>query len=120
MLLAVLEKRCGFRLGTRDVFLNITGGLRVDDPALDLSVACAVLSSSEDMSIPLHTAFCGEVGLGGEIRPVSRIEQRLSEAAKVGYKEVYISSRSRIEKLPKGIKIHRLKQVDEALGLLFG
>ena len=120
MLLAVLEKRCGFRLGTRDVFLNITGGLRVDDPALDLAVACAVLSSSEDFPIPLHTAFCGEVGLGGEIRSVSRIDQRLTEAAKLGYKEVFVSSRSKIEKKPKGIKVHAIRQIDEVLQLLFG
>ena len=120
MLLAVLEKRCGFRLGTRDVFLNITGGLRVDDPALDLAVACAVLSSSEDFPIPLQTAFCGEVGLGGEIRSVSRIDQRLTEAAKLGYKEVFVSSRSKIEKKPKGIKVHAIRQIDEVLQLLFG
>lgn len=120
MLLAVLEKRCGFRLGSRDVFLNITGGLRVDDPALDLAVACAVLSSSEDFPIPLHTAFCGEVGLGGEIRSVSRIDQRLAEAAKLGYKEVFVSSRSKIEKQPKGLTVHAIRQIDEVLQLLFG
>lgn len=120
MLLAVLEKRCGFRLGSRDVFLNITGGLRVDDPALDLAVACAVLSSSEDFPIPLQTAFCGEVGLGGEIRSVSRIDQRLTEAAKLGYKEVFVSSRSKIEKKPKGITVHAIRQIDEVLQLLFG
>lgn len=120
MLLAVLEKRCGFRLGSRDVFLNITGGLKVDDPALDLAVACAVLSSSEDIALPSDAAFCGEIGLGGEIRPVSRIDQRLAEAEKMGYKEVYISSRSRHEKKPGGIEVHTISRIDQLLSLLFG
>ena len=120
MLLAVLEKRCGFRLGTKDVFLNITGGLRVDDPALDLAVACAVLSSGEDLPIDTHAVFCGEIGLGGEIRPVSHIDRRLSEAAKLGYTSVYLSEQNAIDKAPKGVKLHHLKRVDEAFGQLFG
>jgi DNA repair protein RadA/Sms len=120
MLLAVLEKRCGFRLGSRDVFLNITGGLKVDDPALDLAVACAVLSSSEDIALSLNAAFCGEIGLGGEIRPVSRIDQRLAEAQKMGYKEIFISSRSRFDKKPKGLEVHTVNRIDQLLSILFG
>jgi DNA repair protein RadA/Sms len=120
MLLAVLEKRCGFHLGSRDVFLNIAGGLRVDDPALDLSVCSSVLSSSEDLPISLDIAFCSEVGLGGELRPVSRLDQRLMEASKMGFTEVVVSARSKLENPPKGLKLHTLKRVDEVAQLLFG
>lgn len=91
MLLAVLEKRCGFRLGVKDVFLNIAGGLKVEDPGIDLAVVCAVLSSNADLSIPSGICFAGEVGLSGEIRPVNRIEIRIAEAEKLGFKEIYIS-----------------------------
>ena len=89
MLLAVLEKRCGFKLGAKDVFLNIAGGIKVEDPAIDLAVICAVLSSSEDIAISPRIAFSGEVGLSGEIRPVTRIEQRISEAEKDGFRDPY-------------------------------
>lgn len=91
MLLAVLEKRCGARLGNKDVFLNIAGGLRVDDPALDLAVVAAVLSSGQDWPLDPKTGFSAEVGLTGEIRPVSRLDQRLAEAAKLGFERVFIS-----------------------------
>jgi len=91
MLLAVLEKRAGFRLGQKDVFLNIAGGIRVDDPAIDLSVICSVLSSDQDISIKKDICFAGEVGLSGEIRPVNRVEQRISEAQKLGFNQIYIS-----------------------------
>jgi DNA repair protein RadA/Sms len=91
MLLAVLEKRCGFRLGTKDVFLNLAGGIRIEDPALDLAVACAIRSSADDIAIPVRTCFSGEVGLSGEIRPVQRIEQRIAEAEKLGYTQMFIS-----------------------------
>jgi DNA repair protein RadA/Sms len=91
MLLAVLEKRCGFRLASKDVFLNIAGGIRVEDPAIDLAVICAVLSSSEDIALPPRVCFTGEVGLSGEIRPVNRIEQRIKEAAKMGFEKIYFS-----------------------------
>ena len=120
MLLAVLEKRCGFRLGTKDVFLNITGGIRVDDPAIDLAVVCAVLSSSEDIPIPSKYAFCGEVGLGGEIRTVSRMDQRIREAAKLGYENILISSFARLESKHPGINIIPINRVDQALAQLFG
>jgi DNA repair protein RadA/Sms len=92
MLLAVLEKRCGFRLGAKDVFINIAGGIKVEDPGIDLALMCAVLSSNEDLPIAQNVCFAAEVGLTGEIRPVSRIEQRISEAQKLGFKKIYISS----------------------------
>jgi DNA repair protein RadA/Sms len=91
MLLAVLEKRCGFKLGTKDVFLNIAGGIRVDDPANDLSIVAAILSSGEDISINSKDCFAAEVGLSGEIRPVVRIEQRIAEAEKMGFVRMFIS-----------------------------
>lgn len=91
MLLAVLEKRAGFRLAAKDVFLNIAGGLKVDDPAIDLAVIAAILSSDQDVDIPKNICFAGEVGLSGEIRQVTRIEQRISEAQKLGFKEIYIA-----------------------------
>jgi DNA repair protein RadA/Sms len=92
MLLAVLEKRCGFRLGAKDVFINIAGGIKVEDPGIDLALVCAVLSSNEDLPIAQNVCFAAEVGLTGEIRPVSRIEQRISEAQKLGFEKIYISS----------------------------
>jgi DNA repair protein RadA/Sms len=91
MLLAVLEKRGGMRLGTQDVFLNVAGGFKVEDPAIDLAVCASIISSYEDATIPQHICFAAEVGLGGEIRAVNRIEQRISEAEKLGFKEIYIS-----------------------------
>ena len=123
MLLAVLEKRCGFRLGAQDVFLNIAGGIRVEDPAIDLAVVCAVLSSSENIPIDPKSCFCAEVGLSGEIRPVSRVEQRISEAGKLGFSEIFVSkynmkgiNRDGKEK----IKIIPVGKVEEVLALLFG
>lgn len=92
MLLAVLEKRCGFRLGAKDVFINIAGGIRVEDPGIDLALVCAILSSNEDLPIGQNICFAAEVGLTGEIRPVNRIEQRISEAEKLGFEKIYISA----------------------------
>jgi DNA repair protein RadA/Sms len=91
MLLAVLEKRCGFPFAMNDVFLNIAGGIRVDDPAIDLAIIAALISSLEDISLPHNTCFAGEVGLSGEIRAVARVEQRIQEAARLGFKEIFIS-----------------------------
>ncbi len=122
MLLAVLEKRCGFRLGTQDVFLNIAGGIRVEDPSIDLAVVCAVLSSSENIPIPSKACFAAEVGLSGEIRPVSRVEQRILEAEKLGFSEIYIS-RFNSKGLPLKdfkIKVHPVGKVEEVLSMLFG
>ncbi len=91
MLLAVLEKRAGFRLGAKDVFLNIAGGLRVTDPAIDMAIMASILSSNLDIPIPRDTCFAGEAGLSGELRPVARISQRINEAAKMGFKRIYVS-----------------------------
>jgi DNA repair protein RadA/Sms len=91
MLLAVLEKRCGFRMGTQDVFLNMAGGIKVEDPAIDLAICIAIISSMEEISISDKICFAAEVGLGGELRAVNRVEQRISEAEKLGFKEIYIS-----------------------------
>lgn len=91
MLLAVLEKRCGFKLGMKDVFLNIAGGLRVSDPAIDLSVVCSILSSNVDMPISQRYCFAGELGLTGEVRPVARMEQRIAEADRLGYEKFFCS-----------------------------
>ena len=120
MLLAVLEKRCGFKLGIKDVFLNIAGGLRVDDPAIDLGVVCAILSSSEDIAISPKVCFAAEVGLSGEIRPVTRVDQRILEAEKLGFEEIFISKYN-LKGLPKvGIKIHAVSKVEEVFEQLFG
>lgn len=121
MLLAVLEKRCGFRLAMKDVFLNIAGGMRLEDPAMDLAVITAILSSSEDIAVPRSVCFAGEVGLSGEIRPVTRIDQRINEAAKLGFDEIYISKYNKgIENISKGIKVHQVARVEELFSSLFG
>lgn len=120
MLLAVLEKRCGFNLGSKDVFLNITGGMRVDDPAIDLGVICAILSSNADLPIPVGTCFAGEVGLSGEIRPVNRVEQRIDEAAKMGMKQIFVSDRSPIASSAKTIRVVQVGKVQEVFAHLFG
>lgn len=120
MLLAVLEKRCGFRLGAKDVFLNVTGGLRVDDPALDLTVAAAILSSDQDIPINPKACFVGEIGLTGEIRPVSRVEQRIREAEKLGFEEAYISKYNKVKSGSFAIKVHEVARLDELLSLIFG
>lgn len=105
MLLAVLEKRVGFRLAAKDVFLNIAGGIRVSDPALDLGVVMAVLSSNMDAALPKDTVFAGEVGLSGEIRAVSRIEQRIAEAEKLGFKRIFIPTGNKKALTKKNEKI---------------
>ncbi len=122
MLLAVLEKRCGFRLSIKDVFLNITGGLRVDDPAIDLGVICAILSSSEDIAVNDKACFAAEVGLTGEIRPVTRIEQRIAEAQKLGFEEMFVSrySLKGIDAKAYSIKLHPVSKVEQVFSLLFG
>ena len=122
MLLAVIEKRCGFRLGQKDVFLNITGGIKIDDPAADLGVICAILSSNEDIPIPDKTCFAAEVGLSGEIRPVNRIGQRISEAARMGFSQIMVSEYSMKaiagETFP--IRIIPVKKIEDAFSMLFG
>ena len=120
MLLAVLEKRCGFKLGSKDVFLNIAGGIKVDDPAIDLAVAMAVLSSNADIAIPKTVAFAAEIGLSGEIRAVNRLEQRLSEVAKLGYEKVIISSFSKGSEFKKNkLEIVRCAKIEEVVKNVF-
>lgn len=120
MLLAVLEKRAGFKLAQKDVFLNIAGGLRVSDPGMDLSIISAVLSSSLDMTIENDTCLCGEVGLSGEIRPVHRIEQRIQEAEKLGFSRILVPFNN-LKGFNKKMKIdvQQVKRVSDAFRLLF-
>lgn len=121
MLLAVLEKRAGFRLSSKDVFLNITGGLKVSDPAVDMAVALAVLSSDLDVALPMDTCFSAEIGLSGEIRPVNRMNQRIGEAEKLGFKEIFISKYTKDTGLKtKTIKVSRIARIQDAVRLLFG
>ena len=122
MLLAVLEKRVGFKLLQKDVFLNIAGGLRVDDPAIDLAVLAAVLSSNMDIALDAGTCLCGEVGLAGEIRPVNRIEQRIAEAQKLGFRRIMIPF-EQVERLDThkghaGIEVVPVKKVTDAFRML--
>jgi DNA repair protein RadA/Sms len=129
MLLAVLEKRCGFRLAAKDVFLNITGGIRVEDPAIDLGLAAAIISSHEDMPIPFKTCFAGEIGLSGEIRAVNRVEQRIAEAQKLGFNQIFISKynlpsggqdKKRMDLSRYDIDIKIVSSIEEVFGQLFG
>ena len=101
MLLAVLEKRAGFKLGVKDVFLNMAGGLKVSDPACDLAVISAVLSSNFDFAIPSDVCFAGEIGLSGEVRPVAQTDRRIIEAARLGFKKIFVSSFSSLEGVPQ-------------------
>lgn len=119
MLLAVLEKRAGFKLAAKDVFLNITGGIHVDDPALDLAVVASILSSSENIPIPRSTCFAAEIGLAGEIRPVQRVQIRIAEAEKMGFKEMVIAQQT--EKIPSQTQmdIKRIKTVMDLVDHLF-
>lgn len=119
MLLAVLEKRCGFRLGAKDVFLNVTGGIKVDDPAIDLAVVAAILSSDQDIPIGGGVCFAGEVGLAGEIRPSSRMDHRVNEAAKLGFEHIYISGSVQLEKT-SGIAVSEVGKVEDLVRDLFG
>ncbi len=121
MLLAVLEKRAGFRLGQKDVFLNIAGGIKVTDPAIDLAVVSAVLSSSLDIAIGKEACFAGEVGLTGEIRAVPRIEQRINEAARMGFAKIYISKGYKNLSIKKpGLEVIKTGRVEEVVRHLFG
>ena len=121
LLLAVLEKRGGFLFGTKDVFVNIAGGLKVEDPSIDLAIICALLSSYEDVPLPPHVCFAGEVGLNGEIRAVNRIEQRIAEAEKLGFEKIIVSKYNKKSFDPKAFKIQIVAagQVHEVYQLLF-
>ena len=129
MLLAVLEKRCGSKLGAQDVFLNITGGIRVEDPAIDLGLAAAIVSSHEDIPIPFKTCFAGEIGLSGEIRAVNRIEQRIAEAQKLGFEQIFISKynlpaggkdKKQIDLSRYNIQVKTAGNIEEVFAMLFG
>lgn len=120
MILAVLEKRAGFRLGTKDVFLNITGGISIDDPAIDLAVVAAILSSNEDIPIGEGYCFAGEVGLSGEIRPVNRVDQRIQEAEKLGFSTIFVSKYNKISLKNTFIKIRLVSKIEDVASELFG
>lgn len=120
MLLAVLEKRCGFKLGAKDVFLNIAGGLRVNDPAIDLAVACSILSSNVDIPISPRVCMAAELGLSGEVRPVARVEQRIAEADRLGFEQILVSKYSpRPTNRNYKIKIIEVGVIEQALKILF-
>jgi DNA repair protein RadA/Sms len=121
LLLAVLEKRGGFHFGVKDVFLNIAGGLKVEDPSIDLAVLCSLLSSYEDVALPHHVCFAGEVGLSGEIRAVNRIEQRIAEAEKLGFEKIIVSKYNQkgLTNQKFNIEVVSMGRVDEAYKYLF-
>lgn len=121
LLLAVLEKRGGFQFGMKDVFVNIAGGIKVEDPSIDLAVICALLSSYEDVPLPPHVCFAGEVGLNGEIRAVNKIEQRIAEAEKLGFEKIFVSKYNKKSFNPQAYKIQviALSRVDEVYQQLF-
>jgi DNA repair protein RadA/Sms len=120
MLLAVMEKRCGFKLGAKDVFLNIAGGIKVDDPAIDLAVVAAVLSSNADLAIAEKIALSAEIGLSGEVRPVNRIDQRIAEAEKLGFEQIVISAYSKgIDQKNFKIQLVKCGTIQEVLKVLF-
>mgnify|MGYP001824488950 FL=1 len=118
MLLAVLEKRAGFRLGAKDVFLNITGGITVDDPAIDLAVVASILSSNEDVSLQKDFCFAAEVGLSGEIRPVQRVEQRILEAEKLGFSTIFVSKYNKIALKNTVIDIQLITKIEDLVAII--
>ena len=121
MLLAVMEKRCGFKLGAKDVFLNIAGGIKVDDPAIDLAVVAAILSSNADIAINKNICLSAEVGLSGEVRPVNRVDQRVSEAEKLGFDKIIISKENKgIKQAEFKIEVVECSRIEEVLRELFG
>jgi DNA repair protein RadA/Sms len=120
MILAVLEKRAGFRLGAKDVFLNVTGGITVDDPAIDLAVVAAILSSNEDIPVGKDFCFAGEVGLAGEIRPVNRVEQRILEAEKLGFSTIFVSKYNKISLKETLIQVKLVAKIEDVVRELFG
>ena len=119
MLLAVLERRAGFKLGQKDVFLNMAGGLRVSDPACDMAVVAAVLSSNFDFPIPANYCFAGEIGLSGEVRPVAQADRRVAEAARLGFKKIFVSSFTSLDTKAKGIEVVKVSDVPALVRSLF-
>ncbi|MBN9284700.1 MULTISPECIES: DNA repair protein RadA [unclassified Flavobacterium] len=120
MILAVLEKRAGFRLGAKDVFLNVTGGISVDDPAIDLAVVAAILSSNEDIPVGKDFCFAGEVGLSGEIRPVNRVDQRIQEAEKLGFATIFVSKYNKVTLKNTIINVKLVSKIEDVVSELFG
>lgn len=119
MLLAVLEKKCGFKLAAKDVFLNITGGIKIDDTAIDLAIICSILSSDNNIALDNLICFAGEIGLSGEIRAVNRIESRIIEAEKLGYKQIIISKYNKLTRKKSKINIIQVAKIEEVFKLLF-
>jgi len=119
MLLAVLEKRAGFRLGAKDVFLNVTGGISVDDPAIDLAVVAAILSSNEDIALPKDICFAAEIGLAGEVRPVTRVEQRILEAEKLGFASIMVAKQNKFPKSKYHIRVVKVSKIEDVVSHLF-
>jgi DNA repair protein RadA/Sms len=119
LLLAVLEKRGGFHFGTKDVFVNIAGGLKIEDPAIDLAMVFALLSSYEDIPLSQKICFAGEIGLSGEIRAVNRVDQRISEAEKLGFESIVISKYNRKSEPHKGIKTISVALIEEVYSNIF-
>ena len=120
MLLAVLEKRAGFKLAAKDVFLNVAGGLKVSDPACDMAVAVAILSSNFDIPLPQSSCFCAEIGLSGEIRPVNQVQRRIEEAKKIGFKKIYISAFNKDGELKEsGIEVVSVADIPALCRLVF-
>jgi len=119
MLLAVLEKRAGFALGSKDVFINITGGISIEDPALDLAIIAAILSSYHDSPISQKICFAAEIGLSGEIRPISKIDQRIQEAEKLGFESIVISKYSKLSVDKISIGVDKLSKVESLVNFLF-
>ena len=121
MLLAVLEKRCGFKLGAKDVFLNIAGGIKVNDPAIDLAIVCAIMSSNANITIPAKIAFAAEVSLTGEIRPANRMDQRIFEAQKMGFTQIIVSKFNKgLSQKDFSIEIVKVGKIEDAIRAIFG
>lgn len=120
MILAVLEKKCGLRMGMQDVFINLAGGLKIEDPGIDLGIVAAITSSYHNIPIDSSIAFVGEIGLSGEVRSVSRVEQRIAEASKLGFKTVYVSKFNKLKDKPASINIVEVARIEDLLSYLFG
>ena len=119
MLLAVLEKRMSLKMGVQDVFLNITGGIRVDDPSIDMAVCAAIYSSYHDLVIPRQVCFVGEIGLGGEVRVVNRFESRIKEAEKLGFSEIFLANKDLAYKEKDKVTLNNVKLLSDVFSHLF-
>ena len=119
LMLAVLEKRCGFFFGNQDVFLNVAGGLKVNEPAIDLAVAVALVSSLQDIAVPRDYCFTGEVGLSGEIRPVQQMDKRIAEATRLGYKKIFVPA-GQLEPASKKPSVVQVKLLTDLFEKVFG